>query len=101
MEMEIKKRRKIMIKKLCGFAWLIILCHFVVSCNFTATTTNAFDKVKAGMEPAQVLEAMGEPDSITKIEVWKYQEDDTTIDISIQDGRVINVRTFTIMSLKK
>jgi hypothetical protein len=52
------------------------------------------------MTPEQVIEAMGESNSITKIELWRYQEDDTTIDISIENGQVVNVRTMTVKSLK-
>jgi ABC-type uncharacterized transport system YnjBCD substrate-binding protein len=87
-------------KKLPVIAGLL-MAVFLAACNFTTTTTtsNAFDKVKVGMTPEQVIEAMGESNSITKIELWKYQEGDTTIDISIQDGQVVNVRTMTVKSL--
>jgi hypothetical protein len=80
---------------------LILTAFCVASCSFTTTTTNTFDKVKVGMTPEEVVGAMGETDSITKIELWRYQEDDTTVDVSIQDGKVVNVRTFTVKSLKE
>jgi hypothetical protein len=79
----------------------LALAAFCAGCTFTTTGTNTFDRVKAGMTPEQVIEAMGETDSITKIELWRYQEEDTTIDISIQEGKVVSVRTYTVKSLKQ
>jgi hypothetical protein len=90
-----------MSRKFLAMALVLAVFCIAAGCSFTTSTTNTFDKVKAGMTPEQVVEAMGETDSITKIELWRYQEDDTTIDISIQDGKVVSVRTFTVKSLKK
>ena len=88
-------------KRINFIALLIIITLIIISCNFTTSTTNTYDKVKIGMTTEQVIEAMGETSSITKTETWEYQEDDTTIDISIQDGKVVNVRTVTVRSLQR
>ena len=80
---------------------LIIITLIAISCNFTTSTTNTYNKVKIGMTTEQVIEAMGETSSITKIETWEYQEDDTAIEISIQDGKVVNVMTVTVKSLQR
>ena len=78
---------------------LLIIALFAAGCNFTTTTTNTFNRVKVGMTPEQVIGEMGEAQSVTAIEFWRYQEDDTAIEISIQDGKVTNVRTVTVKSM--
>jgi hypothetical protein len=89
-----------MLKKLMFFILTLIFLSIITGCNFTKTTTNTFDKVKTGMSPEQVIEAMGEAAVKTTVEIWRYQENNTIIDISIQDGQVVNVRTFTVKSLQ-
>ena len=83
------------------FVLSILVLLIAASCSFTTTTTNTFSKVKPGMTLEEVSEAMGEPKSITRIEIWHYEEDDSTIEISIQDERVVYANATKVKTTKK
>jgi len=78
---------------------LLLLAVFV-SCGVSNTkvTRENFDKLKTGMDQSQVLEILGkanmlnetEMEGVGKLELWHYQLGNKAIDVTFQDGKVID-----------
>jgi hypothetical protein len=78
----------------------LIVVLFLVGCGISNTkvTRENYDKLKTGMTYEQVTEIMGKADTssesdmgeLGKIELWHYQLGGKAIDVTFENGKVID-----------
>jgi hypothetical protein len=86
--------------KIAGFIALFALLAVLVACGVSNTkvTRENYDKLQTGMTLEQVKEIMGEADmksesdmgALGKMELWHYQLGGKAIDVTFEDGKVID-----------
>jgi hypothetical protein len=86
--------------KIVGILVLFIFLAVLVSCGISNTkvTRENYDKIESGMTTDEVAEIMGKADmksesdmgDFGKIELWHYQLGNKAIDVTFEDGQVID-----------